>query len=87
MSPSWLADTDQGLMVGDYMASTIIGTQPLVVFAVAQPAPGAALNEAMYVSKLGVLPARALSLSYRRTLSELPVPGVRSDRRGRLRPP
>ncbi|MBV8671472.1 MAG: exo-alpha-sialidase [Candidatus Eremiobacteraeota bacterium] len=87
MSPSWLADTDQGLMVGDYMASTIVGRQPLAVFAVAQPAPGAALNEAMYVSKLGVLPARALSLSYRRTLSELPVPGVRSDRRGRLRPP
>jgi len=85
MSPSWLANTDQGLMVGDYMATTIVGTQPVAVFAVAQPAPGAALNEAMYVSKLGVLPSSALS--YRRALSELPVPGVRSDRPGRLRPP
>lgn len=85
MSPSWLANTDQGLMVGDYMATTMVGAQPIAVFAVAQPAPGGALNEAMYVSKVGVLPASASS--YRRARAELPVPGAHSDRRGRLRPP
>jgi hypothetical protein len=85
MSPSWLANTDQGLMVGDYIATTIVGSQPVAIFAVAQPAPGSVLNEAIYVSKAGVLPSSALS--YRLTRPELPVPGVRSDRHGRLRPP
>ncbi len=85
MSPVWLAQTDQGFMVADYIATTIVGTQPIGIFAVAEPPLGSALDEAMYTSKLGVLPARAFMRAS--SFGERPVPGAHSDRYVRLRPP
>jgi hypothetical protein len=86
MPTVWLPATDQGVMVGDYIATTFVGSQPVGIFAVAdgQPLPGA-FNEAMYVSKFGILPSRAAGRvsSY----GERSVPGARSDRIYRLRPP
>ncbi len=85
MSPSWLANTDQGVMVGDYIATTFVGSQPFGVFAVALPPSAGFFHQAMYASRLGVLPARALS--HLRSSGEHPVPGAHSDRIVRLRPP
>jgi hypothetical protein len=86
MSTLWLPATDEGVMVGDYIATAFVGAQPIGVFAVAQgqPMPGV-FNEAMYVSKLGILPTRALGRHS--SYGERPVPGAHSDRLYRLRPP
>jgi len=50
----------------------------IAVLAVALP-PSGALDEAMYVSKLGVLPVRAFA--HLSSARDRPIPGVRSDRR------
>jgi len=85
MSTSWLAGTDQGSMVGDYIATAFVGTQPFGIFAVALPPAPGFFHEAMYASRLGFLPARALERAS--SPAERPVPGAHSDRMRRLRPP
>jgi hypothetical protein len=85
MRPSWLPLTNQGVMVGDYIASTFVGSQPYGIYSIANSPLAGIFNEAMYVSKAGVLPPAA---SVRRTVSTArPVPGVHSDFYHRLRPP
>ena len=48
MHLSWLANTNQGRMVGDYISTTIDGGKAYPVFAVAQAPSGSTFNEAMY---------------------------------------
>src|SRR5437764_14098066 len=48
MHLSWLANTNQGRMVGDYIATTIAGGKAYPVFAVAQAPSGSTFNEALY---------------------------------------
>ena len=49
MQLSWLAATNQGQMVGDYISTEIIGGKAFPVFAVARPpSTGGVLNEALY---------------------------------------
>jgi hypothetical protein len=57
MELSWIAPSDNGQMVGDYLGVDFSNGKPFGVFAVAQ-APGAKLNEAMYTTNapLVVLP-------------------------------
>lgn len=52
MGVTSLAATSQGYMVGDYISTSYIGTSATSIFAVANPANGAGLDEAMY-SPLG----------------------------------
>jgi hypothetical protein len=49
MDLSWIAPSDNGQMVGDYLGVDFANGKPFGVFAVAQ-APGAKLNEAMYTT-------------------------------------
>jgi hypothetical protein len=49
MDLSWIAPSDNGLMVGDYLGVDFSNGQPFGVFAVAHP-PGEELNEAMYTT-------------------------------------
>jgi hypothetical protein len=45
----WLADTNQGFMVGDYISTSIVGNDAFPAFAVATPPTDAEqLNEATY---------------------------------------
>jgi hypothetical protein len=84
MSLGWLANTSQGPMVGDYVATAYSGGHPYGVFAVANP-PGVFFDEAMYVPKPGILTS-----SFLRTTSaagERPVPGIRPNHGPRPRPP
>ena len=48
MNLTWLADTTSGFMVGDYVATAIVGDDAFPVFAVATPPSGVFLNEAMF---------------------------------------
>ncbi len=47
MSLTWLPNTTQGYMVGDYMSTSFVGSPAFPTFAVAN-APGTLLDEAMY---------------------------------------
>lgn len=51
MELSWLADSQNGLMVGDYIATAFTNGVPHGVFAVAQPASGTTFKEAIYTGK------------------------------------
>jgi len=84
MNLSWLAQTNIGPMVGDYIATAFSGGQPVGVFAVANP-PGAFLDEAMYVPKPGII--SAMAQVRRSSLGERPVKGVRPNHGPRPRPP
>jgi hypothetical protein len=50
MSLDWLADTDMGRMVGDYISTSFVGGRPIPMFALAKPPPaGGGFDEAIYV--------------------------------------
>jgi hypothetical protein len=51
MAVAWLANTNQGYMVGDYISASFAGGTATAVFAVAT-APGASLHEAMLAGPL-----------------------------------
>ena len=48
MSLSWIADTSQGRMVGDYISTSFIGNTPFPAIAVATAPAGSVFNEAIY---------------------------------------
>ncbi len=75
MSLSWLAQTNLGAMVGDYIATVFSPTRPLGVFAVANQ-PNGTFDEAMYVPQSSL----QISSGTRQTaLGERPVAGAHSD--------
>ena len=84
MSLGWLALTDQGFMVGDYMATAFAGGHPYGVFAVANPNSGAVFDEAIYAPKPGIITSAGV---FRSSAGEHPIPGIRADPGRRLRPP
>jgi hypothetical protein len=51
MELAWLPDSQNGLMVGDYIATAFTNGVPHGVFAVAQPASGTTFKEAIYTGK------------------------------------
>jgi hypothetical protein len=59
MALSWLANTSQGRMVGDYISTSISGGRAWPTFAVAHAPTSATLNEAMYVPTGGLVIAGA----------------------------
>jgi hypothetical protein len=63
MSPNWLASTTQGLMVGDYIATSFAGGKAYGVFAVAKAKTGATFDEAIYTTQAGLNVAAAQSQS------------------------
>ncbi len=48
MQLTWLPNSQNGLMVGDYIATVFTGGEPHGLFAVASPNSGSTFNEAMY---------------------------------------
>lgn len=74
---SSLAQTQDGAMVGDYMATTFAGTHPVGFAAVANPLMGSIFDEGMYVPRPGIVSTQ--SLIRRTSFGEHPVPGFHSD--------
>jgi hypothetical protein len=75
MQLSWLPNSQNGLMVADYLAVAFANGNPFGVFAVAQAPSGGKLNQAMYTTKAPLLP-----LSGEPTFSskhEKPLPNVK----------
>ena len=77
MSLSYLASTNQGRMVGDYISTSFSGGQAFGAFAVANPPSGGVFDEAMY-TVAGGLTAPAGRVV--RSQPEQPLPNVVSDR-------
>ncbi len=77
MSLSWLANTSQGRMVGDYISTSIVNGSSLSAFADASALSGSTFNESMYVPATGLLaPAGSFVVT---SSGEHPVPGAASD--------
>jgi len=78
----WIANTDQGFMVGDYNALVFANGRPLAVFANAS-APGSLLDEFMAAPVPGAI---GLSSTVRRISRDRAIRGARRDPGGRPRP-
>jgi hypothetical protein len=76
MSVSWLASTDQGPMVGDYISTSFLAGVPIPAFATASAPNGSPLDEPMSSASGLSTAAGSVVLS---TAGELPVPGAASD--------
>ncbi len=62
MKPSWIADSTQGRMVGDYISCSIVNDKAISVFAVGKAPAGGGFDEAMYTAGAlqisgGIVPA------------------------------
>jgi hypothetical protein len=60
MTLSWLASTNQGRMVGDYISGSFAGGKGHPVFAVANAPSGSVFDEAMYTPASGLFGAGAV---------------------------
>jgi hypothetical protein len=77
MSLSWLAQTLDGAMVGDYMATVFSNGAPIGFAAIAEPPASGVYNEAAYVPRRGAL---AMQSAIRRSSAgERPVRGFHAD--------
>ena len=55
VSLGWLASTNQGAMVGDYISTSFAGGTAHAVFALANAPSGSILDEAMYTTTAGLV--------------------------------
>ena len=76
MRLTWIADTDQGRMVGDYMSTSYVNGKAFGVFARGQLKSGSVFNEAMNTPVSGL---SAESGPLFTSLGEQPVPNAKSD--------
>ena len=77
MNTSWLANTNQGYMVGDYMSTSFVNGKAYGVFAGALPPSGSKFNEAMYTPNVGLLEEEQGPLLS--SAGDKPVPNAKSD--------
>ena len=77
MSLSWLPDSQNGLMVADYLSVSFANGKPYGVFAVAKAKSGGKFDEAMYTTTTALVTSPD-EPTYS-SAGEKPVPGVKSD--------
>jgi hypothetical protein len=84
MSLTWLADTSQGRMVGDYISTSFSAGSARGVFALANAPSGSIFDEAMYAPAQGLAAARAAAVTNEPVLSDVsdhPLPQRGTTRR------
>ncbi len=74
---SWLANTSQGRMVGDYISTSYAGGLAHGVFALATAPSGSVFNEAMFTTGSGL--ALAEASAFTAAAVDQPVPNAASD--------
>lgn len=77
MNIGWIAQTDQGAMVGDYMATVFSASQAVGFAVIAEPMASGRFDEALYVPRRGALALQ--SVMRRSSAGEHPVPGFHAD--------
>jgi hypothetical protein len=75
MSLSWLPNTTQGRMVGDYISTSYVGGTARPVFTLASAPSGATFNQFMYAPSSGLFSGAMVSTAG----TDQPVPGAASD--------
>jgi hypothetical protein len=81
ISLTWLPDTSQGRMVGDYISTSLVSSGEAVpVFALADPPAGGVFDEAIFAGSVALAPA-AVAAS-RPTESDEPILATESDHAG-----
>jgi len=76
MRLTWIANTDQGRMVGDYMSTSYVNGKAFGVFAKALQNSGSVFNEAMYTPATGLSEESGPLVS---SVGERPIPNAKSD--------
>ena len=77
MRVTWIANTDQGRMVGDYISTSYVNGKAFGVFAKALQPNGTVFNEAMYTTATGLdIFAGGPTFS---SAGDQPVPNAKSD--------
>lgn len=79
MSLSWLPNTSQGYMVGDYHSTSFVGNVAFPVFANANPRTSAGFDQFMVTTAAGLDPTRGMFRAGRRVSRERPIPNAVSD--------
>lgn len=82
MQLSWLANTNLGFMVGDYISTSYSNGKAFPIYAFALPKSGTKFNEAMYTTTTGYAPEEGAP-TYSSAGDE-PVPNAKSDHGPRL---
>jgi len=77
MKTTWLANTDQGYMVGDYMAAAISNGKAFPVFAVATANKGSKFNESLYSVSGGLAVSGGTNAVSNKVLTHAPSDGGR----------
>jgi len=75
MTLSWLANTSQGRMVGDYISTSYVGGTARPVFTLASAPSGSVFNEAMFTTSAGLFSGASVVTAG----TDQPVPGAASD--------
>jgi hypothetical protein len=78
MKLSWLPNSQNGLMVADYLSVSYANGQPFGVFPVAKAKSGGTFNEAMYTTTTGLLVAD--NEPRYSSAADKPIPGVKGDK-------
>jgi hypothetical protein len=80
MRTSWIANTSQGRMVGDYMSTSYVnGGVSFGIFAVGKQNTGAVFNEAMYTTNMGLDLTVLAGPPVLSSAQDRPVPNAHSD--------
>ncbi len=75
MTLTWLPNTTQGRMVGDYISTSYVGGTARPVFTLAAASSGTTFSQFMYAPATGLLSGAAVSTAG----ADQPVPGAASD--------
>jgi hypothetical protein len=75
MTLSWLTNTTQGRMVGDYISTSYVGGTARPVFTLATAPSGTTFNLFMFTPSTGLFSGAAVSTAG----TDQPVPGAASD--------
>lgn len=75
MSLSWLPNTSQGRMVGDYISTSYVGGTARPIFALASAPSGTTFNQFIFTTSSGLFSGAAVQTAG----ADQPVPGAASD--------
>jgi hypothetical protein len=75
MNLNWLPESQNGLMVADYLGVAFANGNPFGIFAAARPPSGGLLNEAMYTTKQPLKPPAGAT--YYSSMNDKPLPNAK----------
>jgi hypothetical protein len=78
MQLNWLPNSQNGLMVADYIATVFVGTRGFPIYVIAHPPSSGIYQEAVYTEGYG-FPFTGMSQPTYSSANDTPIPGIQSD--------